>query len=256
MLQTLLISCISVAIHAHAEGVSPAEVDLTVDGVQRQALIFSPKKFKKNPPVIFCFHGHGGNMRYAARTYDLQEAWPEAVVVYAQGLPTSGAIYDPKGRKNGWDVSASESNKDLRFFDALYTEVEAKTQFAPSKVFAMGHSNGGFFMYTLWAMRPQKLAAVGIFEAANLRIQPPSPKPAFVTIGQQDTVVPVQWQERGLNAIFRINQSDQGSTEFGPLGKLYKGSQPTVLWTYPGGHTFNREAVPFLVQFFKSLAQP
>src|SRR5262249_8227617 len=77
----------------------------TVDGVARRALVFAPTAPTTagggKVPLVFAFHGHGGNMRGAARTMAFQEAWPEALVVYMQGLPTPSKI-DPQGRLPGW----------------------------------------------------------------------------------------------------------------------------------------------------------
>lgn len=51
-------------------------------------------------PVIFVFHGHGGNMNNAYRL-GIQRHWPEAWVVCPQGLPASTAR-DPEDKRSGW----------------------------------------------------------------------------------------------------------------------------------------------------------
>ena len=64
---------------------------------------YAPPKAKEvESPVVFAFHGHGGTMRHAAATFGYHKVWPEAVVVYMQGLPTPGAITDPEGKRPGW----------------------------------------------------------------------------------------------------------------------------------------------------------
>src|SRR5512143_4367545 len=72
----------------------------TIDGVAREALVFPPKGGGK-APVVFAFHGHGANMCQAAGSMAFQKAWPEALVVYMQGLPTPSGI-DPFGLLRGW----------------------------------------------------------------------------------------------------------------------------------------------------------
>ena len=63
-----------------------------VDGVTREALVYSPTTAKTVPtPIVFAFHGHGGNMKYAATKFAFRKHWPEAIVVYMQGLNTPGA---------------------------------------------------------------------------------------------------------------------------------------------------------------------
>src|SRR6478672_3764464 len=56
-------------------------------------------QFNLKVPLVFDFHGHGGKDRHAARSHRLHEAWPEAVVVYMQGLNTPGKLTDPEGKK-------------------------------------------------------------------------------------------------------------------------------------------------------------
>lgn len=60
-----------------------------VDGVVREALICVPPEAKSEAtPIVFAYHGHGGSIHNAARTFGYHTLWPEAMVVYLQGLPT------------------------------------------------------------------------------------------------------------------------------------------------------------------------
>src|SRR5688572_30132023 len=62
-----------------------------VDGVQRKAAVFVPKSAKQTPsPLILAFHGRGGDARKAAESMRYHLHWPEAIVVYPQGLNTPG----------------------------------------------------------------------------------------------------------------------------------------------------------------------
>ena len=49
-------------------------------------------------PLVLSFHGRGDNMQNFQRTY-VHQAWPEAIVVYFQGLETRGGLA-------GWQVRA------------------------------------------------------------------------------------------------------------------------------------------------------
>lgn len=60
----------------------PVLMKWTVQGAERVALVFAPEiSGKTKAPVIFAFHGHGGNMRFAARGMRLQDLWPETIVL-------------------------------------------------------------------------------------------------------------------------------------------------------------------------------
>lgn len=90
----------------------------------REALIFKPLKETRAAPVVFGFHGHGGNARNAARSFRMHELWPEALVVYMQGIPTPGPLTDPEGKRNGWQHNAGEQeDRDFKFFDAVLARV-------------------------------------------------------------------------------------------------------------------------------------
>src|SRR5882672_8838523 len=66
--------------------VAPTRQEWTVDGVVREALVYAaPRAKTEASPVVFAFHGHGGTMNNAARTFAYQALWPDAIVVYPQG---------------------------------------------------------------------------------------------------------------------------------------------------------------------------
>ena len=69
----------------------------------REALLYVPATAKTTPaPVVFAFHGHGGTMQRAAVMFHYHDLWPEAIVVYMQGLNTPGRLTDPEGKLPGW----------------------------------------------------------------------------------------------------------------------------------------------------------
>jgi len=76
-------------------------VKLKVEGVEREALVQIPAQDSATAPVIFFFHGHGGSAQNALKRFGLNKHWPEAIIVYMQGLKTPGRLTDPEGKKNG-----------------------------------------------------------------------------------------------------------------------------------------------------------
>lgn len=96
---------------------SPEKREWTVDGVQREALIYAASRpTEGGSPVVLAFHGHGGTMSHAAATFAYQKHWPEAVVVYMQGLNTPGRLTDPEGKNAGWQsVVGDQWDRDLVF---------------------------------------------------------------------------------------------------------------------------------------------
>ncbi|WP_395146524.1 hypothetical protein [Armatimonas sp.] len=92
----------------------------TIKGVKRTAVVVLPAK-TEGAPIVFGFHGHGGNGRNSANRWNLQALWPEAIFVYPNGLPTK-TPRDPEGGKPGWQMFGGGGlfpNRDMDFFNAM-----------------------------------------------------------------------------------------------------------------------------------------
>ena len=240
--------------------VAPTRQEWTVDGVVREALVYAaPRAKTEASPVVFAFHGHGGTMNNAARTFAYQTLWPEAVVVYPQGLNTPGRLTDPEGKKAGWQGRVGDQgDRDLKFFDAVLAGLEHDYRVNAKRIYATGHSNGGGFTYLLWAERGGHFAAVAPCAAAaggvlgRLR-----PKPVFHLAGENDPLVKFAWQKETIDALRKLNQCGEGQ----PGEKwctLYpsKIGAPVVTFIHPGGHQFPVEAAATIVKFFQEHPKP
>ncbi|HEY1173565.1 MAG TPA: prolyl oligopeptidase family serine peptidase [Verrucomicrobiae bacterium] len=139
-----------------------------VDEVVREALVYVPERAKTNTaPVVFVFHGHAGSMQNTVRTFRIHTLWPEAIVVYPQGLNTPGRLTDPEGKKPGWQHGAgAQGDRDLKFFDAMLTSLKKDYKVDGKRMYSTGHSNGGGFTYLLWATRGEHFAAYAPSAAA------------------------------------------------------------------------------------------
>jgi polyhydroxybutyrate depolymerase len=225
-------------------------VTFSIEGASRMATIYAPSVKSSKPPVVFGFHGHGGNMRNAANSFQMHEVWPEAVVVYMQGLPTV-TPRDRRGTRNGWQhQQGADGDRDLKFFDAVYARVIHDFKADPNRVYAMGHSNGGAFTYLLWAQRGDKIAAFGPSGAvASVYRDSLKAKPAFIVSGESDQLVSPVAQMRGIDYLKTLNGvSDSAGTKMGTL----KGTKADLgLYIYPGDHAYPKEANKLMVEFFK-----
>jgi polyhydroxybutyrate depolymerase len=243
----------------------PVERQWTVDGVTRTALLYLPPTAATVPaPVIFAFHGHGGSARQAARSFHLQTEWPEAIVVYMQGLPTVGQLTDPNGTRAGWQSGiGAENGRDLKFFDAVFASLKTDYRIDGTRVFATGHSNGGGFTFLLWAARG------GLFRAVAPSSSVPSPterilkpKPVLHLAGQTDPLVLYRWQERAIDLEKSVDGCTGGGKPWASAGALTgtefesRLGDPVVTLIHPGGHVFPAEAPALIVRFFKEVSAP
>src|SRR5262245_38937988 len=98
----------------------------SIDGVSREAQLHVPATAATTPaPVVFVFHGHGGNIRNVVRSFHIHTLWPEAIVIYPQGLNTPGRLTDPEGKLPGWQPNVGDQgDRDLKFFDAVLASLK------------------------------------------------------------------------------------------------------------------------------------
>ena len=247
-----------------------------VDSVVREALVHVPPDAKTNSaPVVFAFHGHGGSMNNAARMFHIESLWPEAIVVYMQGLNTPGRLTDPEGKKPGWQQGFGDQNdRDLKFFDAVLASLKNDYKVDAKRIYSTGHSNGGAFTYLLWEARGELFAAFAPsaslsrslvqpkgFGPADVSEKPANaakrmflPKPVLHVAGENDPLVKFAWQRMMIDALRKLNRCGEGK----PLEKekqctLYesKVGAPVVTFIHPGTHKYPDEAPEIIVKFFK-----
>lgn len=228
-----------------------------VDGVKRESLVFAPDGAKQTTsPVIFAFHGHGGTAPHAARTFGYQRLWPEAIVVYMQGLNTPGKLTDPEGKKSGWQSDLGEqADRDLKFFDAVLASLKQDYKVDENRIYATGHSNGGGFTYNLWAARGEVFAAVAPSAAVPARLarEKLTPKPVLHVAGENDPLVKYAWQKLAMDLVRRVNQCAGDGKPSGEHLTRYESTSgfPVVTYITDGKHEFPSGAPPAIVKFFR-----
>ena len=261
----LFLSLTLFTLHTALSADSLVRREFTVDGVVREALISIPAKANSEPsPLVFGFHGHGGNMLNSARSYHIHTLWPEAIVVYPQGLNTPGQLTDPDGKKPGWQGAVGlQGDRDLKFFDVMLATLEKEFKVDAKRIYSTGHSNGGGFTYLLWAERGEKFAAFGPSAAAARRALGKEgglkPKPMIHVAGENDPLVKFEWQKLTMESVRKSNQCGEGTSWEGTKGcTLYpsKIGADVVTFIHPGTHTYATEAPPLIVKFFKQHALP
>lgn len=227
-----------------------------IDGVKREALIYAPsKKSTGKMPVVFDFHGHGGTAKHAARAHHMHEAWPEALVVYMQGLNTPGKLTDPEGKRTGWQSGpGDQKDRDLQFFDAVLASMKKDYAVDEQRIYATGHSNGGGFTYLLWAKRGDTFAAFApVAAAAGLYFKDATPRPLFHAASEKDPLVTMRMQQRTLDRVKKLNGCDDKGEEWakGCLRYPSKDSTPVVIYLHDQGHKYPDTTPALIVKFFK-----
>jgi len=239
-----------------AYAAEPESQSWMINGVERHALVYTPSKGDHSTPapIVFVFHGHGGSAQNVDRTMHIQTVWPEAFVVYMQGIPTPTRV-DPDGKKPGWQCAPGQvGDRDLKFFDTVLANVRKKYPIDVNRVYATGFSNGGVFTYVLWSERPNVFAAFAPCAGLPLPgVHVKVPKPAFIVAGEADPLVKIENQRSMIEEIRKID----GATSAGKridVATLYQSEQGTPVETliHSGGHVLPKEAPKLIVDFFRA----
>lgn len=227
-----------------------------VDGVEREALVYLPSTSSKGKaPVIFAFHGHGGNMHFAAGGMAFQNSWPEAIVVYPQGLPTPGIVLDHEGKKAGWqDFAGQENNRDLKLVDAMLKTLREKYSIDDSRIYATGFSNGGLFSYLLLSQRPNVFAAFAPGGAVLLPQNSLSvARPVFHYGGRSDRLAKFEKQQATIEQLRKFNGCVDEGESCGENCTVYNSTRgaPVATFVHPYGHLYPPAVTPLIVKFFQ-----
>ena len=250
----------SLSVGAVAQGQNATPRTWEVDGVQREAFVYAPsKKSEGKAALVFDFHGHGGTAKNAARSHHFHETWPEAAVVYMQGLNTPGKLTDPEGKKSGWQSGpGDQKDRDLKFFDAVLASMKKDFPIDENRIYSTGHSNGGAFTYLLWAKRGDNFAAFApVAASAGLYFADAKPKPLFHAVSEKDPLVTFAMQQRALDRAKKLNGCDDKAEEWAKGCRRYSSSKgaPVVIYLHGEGHKYPETTPSLIVKFFQEQAK-
>lgn len=238
-----------------------------IEGVTREALVCIPANTSAGAPVVFAFHGHGGSdLGFAERAFEAN--WPEAVVVYPQGLATKSPG-DKDGKQTGWQHAVGEVNhktgikdQDIKFFDAMMSTFKSSFNINLNQVFVHGWSNGGEFTYdVLWTARGNQLTAIAPAAATVNTTAGKKQIPVMQIAGTGDPKVKFSNQQKSVQSVRTLDLCAPSGTTWatGPnkmLGTEYPSTinKNVVMLQYDGGHPYPFTVAPYIIQFFKDVA--
>jgi len=237
-----------------------------IESTKREALVHFPSG-SGPAPVIFAFHGHGGsNYGFAEKRFEL--AWPKAIVVYPQGLPTKSHL-DEVGKKSGWQHEVGEVNnrtgvkdQDIKFFDAMLSTFVKKYDANADQIFVHGWSNGGSFIYdVLWPERGNKIAAISSAAATVHSTKGKKRLPVMQIAGKNDPLVKFIYAEESVKEVRNLNECISNEYTWAAGSDGISGTRywsplhtPVIFLQYNGGHDYPSSVAPFVVKFFKMVA--
>ena len=231
------------------------DLNFEIEGARRRAVVYEGDAKRQKSPVVFVFHGHGGNAQIAQRRLNFHGAWREALVVYMEGIPGVKGITDEAGALNGWQKNPGElADRDVKFFDEVLKRLAKDYKTDKNRIYAVGHSNGARFVNVLWAMRAEKLAALcSVAAQGGLMIRDAPPRSIWMCIGERDPIVPARGQKLSVEVVKKVLKVDEKSAKTDGEITTYRGTKETelVVELRDAGHEFPQSSIPKIVEFFK-----
>jgi polyhydroxybutyrate depolymerase len=207
---------------------------LNVNGTDRQWWLWLPTGYDptKAYPVIFNFHGCGGNDNIVPMP---KVAGDKAILVRGAGI-----------NDGCWDQGPD--GIDVKFFDQMLAEVAAKRCADTSRVFATGYSSGSWLVNSLECVRGDKLRATGTV-AGGVQFGDDTPcvgKVARIFVHDHDDPEnPIAWGNDGERArMVEQNHCMAATTPEDPAPCVrHDGCDPgyPVIWCETMGKGHNRQ---------------
>jgi polyhydroxybutyrate depolymerase len=228
--------------------------ELEVGGLTRTFIVDVPDDYSEDQPypVVFGFHGRdfsAAEFRGAAYGNLPSAAGDEAVLVHPDAT-NAGA----------WEL---ESEVDIEYFDALLDALTRGLCLDGSRVFATGHSSGGYFTNRLGCERGDVLRGIapvaggipaGTGEESRTCQRPVS---AWIAHGEQDETVPFVNGEESLEYWLGRDDCDAASAEAvspDPCVAYACAGDLSVHWcAHADGHDWPDFAASAIWRFFQSL---
>lgn len=166
----------------------PTRHEINIAGVNRSYYLYVPESAKLPAPAVFVFHGGGGKA--------------EGVDYSVGGIARLGddkgfIVVIPSGIDKHWNdgrkIQGEVQEDDVSFIRELIGSLASKKQAEPSRIYACGISNGGFFSQYLAQQLKGKIAAVASVAASvseAMAAGEVSAEPTMFVLGTKDPLVP------------------------------------------------------------------
>lgn len=228
---------------------------VTVDGQERHYLVNVGTQLALPPPVLFMWHGYGGNATQSMSAVEPDSYWQDSVVVAPTGLPRSFG----RSSRPGWQTRAGEmDDRDLAFFDAVLAELTQTGCVDNKRVYTTGFSNGGFFSNLLACERGDVLAAAAPVSGGG----PPegtcgAAVPIMITHGTLDLHVFYNTGRRSYQH-WRDHNGCTQAPEPGRRGcfRATCADAPVQLCSWTGGHWWSRVQSARTADFLRQFSRP
>ncbi len=224
---------------------------IRIRGEERTYLIEVPRGYDPDTPypIVFGFHGDGGDSSNARNGYRLSEFYGgQAIVVYPDGSGAGGAP--------AWDTAADGA--DVEMVMAIAQEIGVQMCFDLDRVHAFGYSRGAAMSHAVGCYRGDFFTGIGAssgFAPSTGLCQ--APIAVFMSHGTADDRIPFNSGVSARDGWTSYNGCSEDTAPLRPAGCVsYEGCEagaPVQWCTFEGGHTFDSDYAEAAVRMFQSL---
>ncbi len=159
------------------------------NGFEREFVVHFPYDYNVNEkyPLVLCFHGKGGSARHTEKKTGFSNIADREnfIVVY------------PDGINKAWYLTGITNNQpdDINFAVKLVEHLSDEFSIDKTRIYAAGHSNGGFLSIYLAIKHSDIFAAIGSVAGGMTKthareFNPETPISVMLIHGKNDTTVP------------------------------------------------------------------
>jgi polyhydroxybutyrate depolymerase len=214
-------------------------VNVTHDGLQREALVFVPDTYdaQADTPLVLNFHGFGGYAEAHMAWGDLRDQAEVSggLLVYPQGSDLDGEPHWNASLPGGDNKSTAD---DFGFIEALLETIGQSYPFDTGRVSAVGYSNGGMMAMGLACLRSELIASAGSVSGSMLDAGCELAHPvAVITLhGTDDDVIPYEGGGGYLSAQATVDYwTGANGTDAADPVTLTDGGTNIEYWAHEGG---------------------
>jgi poly(3-hydroxybutyrate) depolymerase len=202
----------------------------TVSGKSRRYQVVVPAAYDASRPtrLVFVFHGLGGDGDQIRAYFGFEaQSGGEAIFVYPDGIEK-------------FQGSTAWAESDLVFFDTMVSEISASHCIDRKRIFAAGHSFGGYMSNLVGCERSDVVRAIAPVSGGIVSTTCKGPVAAWLAHGDDDAVVAqsegIAARDHWLSA--NTCASTSKATKPSPC-VAYDGcsaNHPVTWCSFPGGH--------------------
>ena len=231
--------------------VSAGSQALDVGGAMRHFVLRVPagQDGRTPAPVVLAFHPFGMNAQYMQSRAPIGRSWPEAFVLYPEGLPRG----DGRGGPSWQNRPAELGDRDLAFFDAMLAWLESRGCIDRRRVFVLGYSNGAGLAHLLACARAGVIAGTAI-AAGRLSCTPSSAMPIVLSHGVRDQSIDYGQAIAAAKTWGTANRCAAPPAPGAPGCVAATGcTTATTVCTHGGGHEYDPAFTKVAADFFKAV---